>query len=155
MFDPSKGGGSLLDVGIYPITLAWWWFGEPATWSASGTIGATGVDETVELNFSYVDGRAAHLTCGSTFDGPKKSTITCESATIEIHSPSHSSPTADIRTASGTEKLRCGEPGLHHQAVEVHRCIAAGATESPRMSHTDSHAIASFMDGVLADLHGG
>lgn len=155
LFDPSKGGGSLLDVGIYPISLAWWWLGTPASWTATGTIGATGVDETVELNFSYADGRAAHLTCGSTFDGPKKSTITCDAATIEIHSPSHSSPAADIHTASGTENVRCGEPGLHHQVVEVHRCIAAGVTDSPRMSHADSHAIASFMDDVLTTLHGG
>ena len=155
LFDPSKGGGSLLDVGIYPISLAWWWLGKPASWTATGTIGATGVDETVELNFSYADGGAAHLTCGSTFDGPKKSTITCDAATIEIHSPSHSSPVADIRTAAGTEKLRCGEPGLHHQVVEVHRCIADGVTNSPRMSHADSHAMASFMDDVLATLHGG
>lgn len=154
LFDPTKGGGSLLDVGIYPISLAWWWLGQPASWTASGTIGATGVDERVEINFSYADGRVARLTCGSTFDGPKKSTITCEDGVIEIHPPSHSSPVADIRTARGTETVRCAGPGLHHQVVEVHRCVAAGLTESPRMSHADSRAIAGFMDDVLASLHG-
>jgi predicted dehydrogenase len=154
LFDPSKGGGALLDVGIYPITLAWWWLGAPASWTANGHVGATGVDESVELNLVAADGATAHLTCGSTFDGPRKSTITCERAVIEIHAPSHSSPVADIRTASGTETLRCAEPGLHHQVVEVHRCLAAGSIESPRMSHADSHAIAAFMDDVLATLHG-
>jgi predicted dehydrogenase len=154
LFDPSKGGGALLDVGIYPITLAWWWLGAPASWTARGHIGSTGVDESVELNLTSAEGVVAHLTCGSTFDGPKKSTITCEKAVIDIHPPSHSSPVAEIRTASGTETLRCTGPGLHHQVVEVHRCIAAGSTESPRMSHADSLAIATFMDEVLAALHG-
>lgn len=154
LFDPSKGGGSLLDVGIYPITLAWWWLGAPASWTATGHIGATGVDETVELRLTSAHGPTAHLTCGSTFDGSKRSTITCEKAVIEIHAPSHSSPVADIRFGSTTETLRRGEPGLHHQVIEVHRCIAAGLTESPRMSHTDSRAIAAFMDDVLSSLHG-
>ena len=154
LFDPSKGGGALLDVGIYPITLAWWWLGAPATWTARGHIGSTGVDESVELNLTTIGGATAHLTCGSTFDGPKKSTITCETAVIEIHPPSHSSRVAEVRTDSGTETVRCAGPGLHHQVVEVHRCIASGSTESPRMSHADSHAIATFMDEVLATLHG-
>ena len=155
LFDPTKGGGSLLDVGIYPISLAWWWLGKPDTWTATGRIGTTGVDERVEMDFSYPGGRSAHLTCGSTFDGPKRSTITCESATIEIHPPSHSSPTADIRTTAGTETVRCAGPGLHHQVVEVHRCIAAGLRQSDRMSHGDSLGIATFMDDVLKALHGG
>lgn len=155
LFDPTKGGGSLLDVGIYPISLAWWWLGKPDAWTATGHVGTTGVDEQVELNFSYQGGRSAHLTCGSTFDGPKRSTITCETATIEIHAPSHSSPVADIRTAAGTETVRCAGPGLHHQVVEVHRCIAEGLRESPRMSHGDSLGIAAFMDDVLKTLHGG
>ena len=154
LFDPTKGGGAVLDVGIYPISLAWWWLGTPAEWTASGTLGATGVDERVEMTLAYTDGRRAHLTCGSTFDGPKKSTITCEAATIEIRPPSHSSPIADIRTSSGTETVTCAGPGLHHQVVEVHRCIAAGLIESPRMSHADSLAIARFMDDVLASIHG-
>lgn len=154
LFDPTKGGGALLDVGIYPITLAWWWLGAPASWTATGHIGATGVDETVELNLTSADGATAHLTCGSTVDGPKRSIITCEKAVIEIHAPSHSSPVADIRFGSSTETLRCADPGLHHQVVEVHRCLAAGLTESPRMSHADSRAIAAFMDGVLSRLHG-
>lgn len=155
LFDPTKGGGSLLDVGIYPISLAWWWLGKPDTWTATGLIGATGVDERAEMNFSYSGGRSAHLTCGSTFDGPKKSTIICEHATIEIHPPSHSSPVADIRTPAGIETVRCAGPGLHHQVVEVHRCIAAGLHESPQMSHADSFGIATFMDEVLSALHKG
>lgn len=154
LFDPTKGGGSLLDVGIYPISLAWWWLGQPSSWTATGVIGTTGVDERVEMNLSYADGRTAHLTCGSTFDGPRRSIITCERATIEINPPSHSSPVADIRTSGATETLRCDGPGLHHQVVEVHRCIAAGMNESPRMSHGDSLAISTFMDEVLAVLHG-
>lgn len=152
LFDPAKGGGALLDVGIYPITLAWWWLGAPDAWTASGTVGSTGVDESVSLALSWNDGASAHLTCASTVEGSRTSTVTCEGAVITIPAPSHASPVAEIRTAAGTETVRCADPGLHHQVVEVHRCLAAGATESPRMTHADSRAIAAFMDSVLADI---
>ena len=152
LFDPVKGGGALLDVGIYPITLAWWWLGAPDAWTASGTVGSTGVDESASLVLSWNDGASAHLTCASTVEGPRTSTVTCEGAVITIPAPSHASPVAEIRTATGTETVRCADPGLHHQVVEVHRCLAAGATESPRMTHADSRAIAAFMDSVLADI---
>lgn len=153
LFDPAKGGSALLDVGIYPITLAWWWLGPPVSFTASGEIGPTGVDESVSIDMACRDAATAHLTCGSTFDGARFSTISCEKAVLHIPAPSHSSPVAEIRTADGTESVSCDPPGLHHQVVEVHRCIAAGAIESPRMTHADSVAIAEFMDDVLGQLH--
>jgi len=153
LFDPTKGGGALLDVGIYPITLAWWFIGAPESWSAHGAIGPTGVDEQATIDMTWNDGRFAHLTCGSTKEGTTASTITCESAMIVIPTRSHASNVAEIRTSSGIEHVTCDEPGLHHQVREVHRCISNGVTESPRMSHRDSHAISTFMDSALAVLH--
>ncbi|MFM8553361.1 MAG: Gfo/Idh/MocA family protein [Acidimicrobiales bacterium] len=153
LFDPAKGGGALLDVGIYPITLAWWWLGKPGDVSADGRIGPTGVDEDVSMRMRWKDGASAELTCGSTRDGARTSTITCESAILHIPAPAHSSPVAEIRTAQGTENVQCARPGLHHQVAEVHRCVAAGLTESPRMSHADSIGVATLMDGILASLH--
>ena len=98
LFDPAKGGGALLDVGIYPLNLAWWWLGEPDAWSADGTLGPTGVDESVRMELEWRDGAKALLTCGSTAPGPRTSTITCRSAVIRIDAPSHASPTATIES---------------------------------------------------------
>jgi len=154
LFDPAKGGGALLDVGIYPLNLAWWWLGAPGSWSATGEIGPTGVDESVSMELAWADGATAVLTCGSTRNGSRTSTIVCEKATIVIAPPSHSSPVAEIRTAGSTEHVTSERPGLHHQVREVQRCVAAGLRESPRMSHADSLAIARFMDDVARSLRG-
>lgn len=153
LFDPAKGGGALLDVGIYPITLAWWLLGRPDDVSVDGRIGPTGVDEEVSMRMRWRNDAVAHLTCGSTRDGERTSTIECESATLHIPAPAHSSATAEIRSANGVENLQCAPPGLHHQVAEVHLCIGAGLIESPRMSHGDSMAISTFMDDVLRSLH--
>lgn len=149
LFDPAKGGGAMRDVGIYPLTLAWWFLGPPQEWSARGDIGSTGVDESVEATLSWSTGARAILTCGTQRDGGRASRITCERATIAIPGPSHSSHVAEIHTARGVEKVECAPSGLHHQVVEVQRCIALGLVESPRMTHADSLAITSFMDDVI------
>ena len=154
LFDPAKGGGALLDVGIYPLNLAWWWLGEPDAWSADGMLGPTGVDESVRMELEWRDGAKALLTCGSTAPGPRTSTITCRSAVIRIDAPSHASPTATIESNGTTERVEASAPGLHHQAREVQRCIAAGDTQSPRMPHAESLAISHFMDDVLASING-
>lgn len=152
LFDPAKGGGAMRDVGIYPLTLAWWFLGRPDAWSARGTIGSTGVDEAVETTMSWNGGATATLTCASRREGTRASTITCERATIDIPGPSHASNVADIRTSSGIERVECAPSGLHHQVVEVQRCIDAGLLESPRMTHTDSLAVTSFMDDVISAI---
>lgn len=110
LFDPSKGGGALLDVGIYPLNLAWWWLGAPDSWAATGEIGPTGVDESVSMELAWADGATAVLTCGSTRDGSRTSTIVCEGATIVIAPPSHSSPVAEIRSAGSTEHVSSERP---------------------------------------------
>ncbi|MFM9137556.1 MAG: hypothetical protein ACKOQZ_05355, partial [Actinomycetota bacterium] len=74
LFDSAKGGGAMRDVGIYPLTLAWWFLGKPDAWSARGTIGSTGVDEAVETTMSWNGGATATLTCASRREGTRAST---------------------------------------------------------------------------------
>lgn len=62
LLDPAKGGGALLDAGIYPISFASMVFGEqPEVIASSASIGKTGVDEQFSLLFQYSGGRSAVL----------------------------------------------------------------------------------------------
>jgi predicted dehydrogenase len=49
-WDPEQGGGALLDVGIYPITLTQLFTGPPDRISSEGTINPDGVDKRVLIN---------------------------------------------------------------------------------------------------------
>ena len=53
MFNPSLNGGALAHLGVYPISLAQWLFGNPSVISSIGTIGETSVDETVAFQLEY------------------------------------------------------------------------------------------------------
>ena len=53
------GGSTLLDQGIYPVTLAHMLLGRPETVSARGTVRADGVDLREDFSLGYADARFA------------------------------------------------------------------------------------------------
>ncbi len=66
---PEYGGGSLWDIGVYPLSFAQFIMGGPPTWvSGSQRLGETGVDETFAGLLHYADDRFAMI--GSSFRAP-------------------------------------------------------------------------------------
>jgi len=66
---PEYGGGSLWDIGIYPLSFAQFIMGGPPTWvSGSQWLGETRVDETFAGLLHYADDRVAMI--GSSFRAP-------------------------------------------------------------------------------------
>ena len=63
LFNKDLGGGALLDIGIYPLFLAYLFLGNPVTLKASATFGPTGVDEQCGLVLTYASGQLAILDC--------------------------------------------------------------------------------------------
>ena len=53
------GGGSLLDIGIYPVMDILRYMGEPETILASSVLSPTGADESTSVIFKFSDGRLA------------------------------------------------------------------------------------------------
>ncbi|PJF45754.1 MAG: dehydrogenase, partial [Candidatus Thermofonsia Clade 3 bacterium] len=53
LFDPALGGGALLDVGVYPISLASMLLGRPDRIAAVATLGATGIDENTGVLLGF------------------------------------------------------------------------------------------------------
>ena len=58
-YNPAKGGGALLDRGVYAISLAVWLFGKPTEVNATADVGESGVDETVAATLRFPGGRVA------------------------------------------------------------------------------------------------
>jgi predicted dehydrogenase len=57
---PELGGGALLDMGVYPLTLADLVLGPPDTLEATGEIRPDGLDVTASVLLGYGEGRFAH-----------------------------------------------------------------------------------------------
>ena len=53
LFDPALGGGAMLDLGVYGLSLAVHFLGPPSSVAARGIIGSTGVDEQVVVSLEF------------------------------------------------------------------------------------------------------
>jgi predicted dehydrogenase len=87
LFDPALGGGALLDLGIYPISLAYWLFGPPDRVESLAVLGPTGVDEKSAALFGYKNGRLAVLHFTLVADAPSGAVIMGTRGRIRVHPP--------------------------------------------------------------------
>ena len=61
VYNMNLGGGSLLDVGIYPVFLATWFLGKPKSIQAKALFSPTGSDNLCGMRFWYESGATAGL----------------------------------------------------------------------------------------------
>jgi predicted dehydrogenase len=155
LFAPELGGGALLDLGVYPVSLASMLLGRPDRVVALLDPAFTGVDGQTSMLLGHPGGAQAVLTCTSAASTPTRAFIVGTQARIEVEGPWY-------RPAAFTLIPRDGEPtrfdvphegsGLRHEADEVARLLAQGATESPLMPLDETVAIMETMDAVLEQL---
>jgi predicted dehydrogenase len=87
LFAPELGGGALLDVGVYPIALAFLVLGAPKQIVSHATLGATGVDELCSMLFRYDNGAQAVLSASLQVEMPKQANICGTLARVHLPAP--------------------------------------------------------------------
>ena len=86
-FDPALGGGALLDLGVYPLSLAFYLFGRPRAIVTEASIGATGVDEQAAAVLEYATGQIAVISCSIVTRLPTEAFIVGDRGQLRIHHP--------------------------------------------------------------------
>jgi predicted dehydrogenase len=152
LYDPALGGGSLLDLGVYPISLAHRLFGKPSRIQASSALMDGNIDESVGAIFEYSGGRQALLHSSIRTAGPVKAFILGDAGRIEMEKSfyEHSTFTAfDLEDNVLFEyEGNIEGRGMQYQALEVERCVTAGLNESPTMSLDETIQIMEVMDQI-------
>lgn len=87
LFSHDMGGGSLLDRGIYTLSLAYYLLGKPASIKTVATIGQTGVDEQSAYLLHYENGTIAELSSSLTSYGSNEAVIIGNKGKIWIREP--------------------------------------------------------------------
>jgi predicted dehydrogenase len=85
-FAPALGGGSLLDLGVYPIALTLSLFGSPQTVSGRWSAAPTGVDMSADVTLGY-EGFQARLSCSFDRNGTNRLIIEGETGSLVIDAP--------------------------------------------------------------------
>ncbi len=159
LFDLALGGGALLDLGIYPVQLCAFVLGTPERVLADGVIGETGADEIV-TGLLHSGGRLGVVKAATRVALSCTARISGSDGWIGLPAPMHS-PTAltiggpgATGGTGGIERVDAAFEGvgLRFQVEEVHRCLAAGQTESPVMPLDESIALLGVLDDMRAQL---
>lgn len=151
LWDPALGGGALLDLGIYSITIADIALGSPSQAHAHATLTDQGVDLQTSMGFEYSNGAHAMLTCTMAARTPVTASISGEKARIEIDAPFYNPTSWRLITRDGevTEFPNTYQGhGLREEAIEFARVVRAGEIESPLMTHAKSQEIMELMDQI-------
>lgn len=156
LYDASNGGGALLDIGIYPVTFAYLFLGQPSQVSVLGTVAGGGVDTTVAMQWIGKDGVTAQLWCSSPTAAPNQATVLGSTGWIETEGAAHRPTGLILHTGSGREHFDdpIGNQGYGYgpEIAEVGRCLRAGLLESPLIPHADTIAIMELLDDARAQL---
>ncbi|MFY1588251.1 Gfo/Idh/MocA family protein [Micromonospora sp. WMMD734] len=153
MRNPALGGGALLDLGVYPVSLAHLLLGVPQHVQAWAKLSPEGVDENTGIVFGYDSGAVATLGCGMVGATPLTAAITGTTGRIELPEPFFRPGSAVLHRAGAEPETLTDDPtggGYQYEAAEVQRCLAAGLTESPLVPH----AVTLEVMGLLDDIRG-
>ncbi|NLU35642.1 MAG: Gfo/Idh/MocA family oxidoreductase, partial [Clostridiales bacterium] len=149
IFDPNTAGGSLLDVGIYPIAFAFMVFGKkPNRITGLADMASTGVDAAMGCTLGFEGGGLALLYSAMNAETPQVAEIIGQKGRIVI--PQFWSP-REAHLYIGGELIESfkgdheGE-GYQFEIAAVQEDIRNGRLENELMPLDESIAIAEVMD---------
>ena len=154
LFDPALAGGALLDLGVYPISFAHDFLGAPEEVTAVGSLTGAGVDAQVSAILTYAGDVQATLHTTLLAMTPTVAAIWGTEGFVEVSGKFYrpTSFTVHRRGAEPRHASYVEDHGLHHEAAEVARRVAAGDTESPRMTWQGTLEVLRTLDEVRAQV---
>jgi len=149
--DPALGGGTLWDIGIYPLFLALEWLGRPDTVKALATRGPTGVDLRLSMSLGYSGGAMAHLLSSFLESTPTQARLHGSAGSLALERMFHAPTDLVVLDREGDGK-RMTFPkeghGYQHEILHVNGCLRQGLPESPLWPHEKTLELLSLMERV-------
>ncbi len=149
LLNPELAGGSILDIGIYPIFLSYLLFGMPKTIKASSRFYRTGVEIQTSMLFEYEQAQAL-LYSGLTSNSEMKAEISGQKGSLFLHPRWHETQGYSLekdKELNHFELPTIGK-GYSHEIEEVHQCLRAGKKQSNLWSLQNSLDLVSILDAV-------
>lgn len=151
LFNPALGGGSLLDIGVYTVALAFMVFGAPpARITGLAHLGETGVDEQAAFILGYGQGQLALLSSAIRTNTPQEARIDGTQGRIRIDSfwrATRATLAVDSQEPQTVERPFEGN-GYNYEAAEVMRCLEAGKLESDLIPLEETLSIMETLDEI-------
>lgn len=155
-FNPEKGGGSLLDLGIYPVYLTLLLLGKPRSVKAIAKLSDEGIDEACSIMFQYRSGAYAMLESSLLNSSDAPAEIVGEKGTIKIYHPWFEKAKGIEINIEGEGKIiyPCSWPGhgMQYETEEVLHCLDENKIESSAHSHSVSLDLITILDEIRKQI---
>jgi predicted dehydrogenase/aryl-alcohol dehydrogenase-like predicted oxidoreductase len=171
LYDRKLGGGGILDVGGYPVSLvrlvagaaAGKPFADPQSVKGTGNIGQTGVDEVAYGLLTFAGGFTAEIACSVIRTMDNNAVIYGDKGTIELvdpwvpgrnAGPSDATIIVTVAGTSRTEEIANPNMLFSFEAEIASRAIALGLSQAPypAMSWADSIGNNTVLDRWRGEL---
>lgn len=153
LYNPKLGGGALLDLGIYPLSLATWLFGEPEHIAGTAELSDSGVDLSNQFSLHYADGMQASCQSSVSMVQPEIALITGSTGQIKIEPrffcPSQANLLQDGQIIDRIDIPTPGN-GYGYEIAEVESCLLANRLTSERMPPRQTLLNLRLMDELRA-----
>jgi predicted dehydrogenase len=149
LYSPELGGGVLLDIGLYPLFDALWFFGTPQKVAAFADLTVNNIEQSISATMAFDGGKSATVYASFLSATGVGTDILCEKGMLRLRRTSALNQSLEI--------LLPGEPvrilnwdesscGMKLEAMEAMRCLENDMLESKVMSHKDSLQLISLLD---------
>jgi predicted dehydrogenase len=149
LFKKEVGGGSLLDIGIYPIFAALATLGAPDTIAAKAIFFENGADASCDMVFQYKEAKA---TLKSTLleETPSVAILNFEKATVKLNRQFHQSSSITILQNDVEEVIPFNFKtfGYNFEIAHFNQLLRAGKKESNVMTFDFSQSLIRTLDRV-------
>ena len=154
-FNPELGGGALLDLGIYPLSVAAGLLGPVLDVRAQAEMGPTGVDVQTGFTLKHEGGGMSVCSCSFLARSPAELTVSGERGQVRMNTMFHRATSVTVKLEDGSERT-IDTPylgnGYVHEAIEAQRCWQQGLLESPSMTQGETLALMGVMDEIRRQI---
>lgn len=153
LYNLDLGGGSLLDIGIYPVFASLFAFGKPSDIKTLTNFSPTGSEETITINMKYPDGEIATLSSSFSCFSAVQTEFWCENGYLRLNKRWHEKSLITIWKKGDENEShipvaeRIGN-GYDLEAAHVMECLDAGLTESPMMPLSFTLDMMEILDSI-------
>lgn len=149
IYDLNFAGGALMDIGIYPLSLAYWLLGMPDTIQSNAVIGRSGVDEVSAYQLNYKQGAIANLHSSIVANADHNAVITGTKGYVILHANWWEMQRFTFYPNEGPAQVFEFENigiGYYHEIIAVETAVKNCQLECPLWTLGDSINICKMMD---------
>ena len=155
LYNMELGGGSLLDIGIYPVFMSLMALGKPSEIKTLARFSPTGTEESILMSFAYSGGEIASLVSSFASYSSTQTEFSFENGFVRLNRRFFTPTTLTYWKNWEDEQVISFEKGIGFgyelEAAHVMKCLDEGKIESDQMPLSLSADLMEILDLVRND----